>query len=304
MQKVAIALFFAGAALACGSKKGGSGFDTASSSGGASSGGSSGASGGGPTFGDGGTPQTGGADCTEENKQIYAVSQEGSLYRYAPATNTITPIGPINCHGKAKPFSMAVDRKGIGWVLFDDDNVYLVNTTNAACQPSPYKPNGSPFTRFGMAFMSDSAGSTSETLYVADYDGTGIAKIDTSTGVMSRIGDYDGFASSAELTGTGDARLYGFFLPKDPITYPRIVKLDNTNAKMVDSHDLAGTDIGSGWAFAFWGGDFWLFTAPNGSSEIDQYQWSAGATNTVKQDLGYVIVGAGVSTCAPTAPPK
>ena len=47
-----------------------------------------------------------------------------------------------------------------------------------------------------------------------------------------------------------------------------------------------------------------LFTAPNGSSEIDQYQWSAGATNTVKQDLGYVIVGAGVSTCAPTAPPK
>jgi hypothetical protein len=57
--------------------------------------------------------------------------------------------------------------------------------------------------------------------------------------------------------------------------------------------------MGSGWAFAFWGGDFWVFTAPAGDSRITRFRPSDGSVTTVVDSLGAIIVGAGVSTCAP-----
>jgi hypothetical protein len=62
-------------------------------------------------------------------------------------------------------------------------------------------------------------------------------------------------------------------------------------------------DIGSAWAFAFWGGDFWLFTAPGVASRVDRYRPSDGSTVTMKSNVGFNIVGAGVSTCAPLTSP-
>lgn len=45
--------------------------------------------------------------------------------------------------------------------------------------------------------------------------------------------------------------------------------------------------------------------APNGtSSQIDRYQPAVKTTTTVKSNLGFKIVGAGVSTCAPLVAPK
>ena len=64
-----------------------------------------------------------------------------------------------------------------------------------------------------------SAGSSNETLYVADTDesgtsGRGLGKIDLTTLTLTRVGDYSGALRGlgAELTGTGDGRLFGFFL--------------------------------------------------------------------------------------------
>ena len=54
-------------------------------------------------------------------------------------------------------------------------------------------------------------------------------------------------------------------------------------------------------AFAQWGGSFWFFTAPIGtSSRIDRYDPIAKTISTINASVGFEIVAAGVSTCAPT----
>ena len=90
--------------------------------------------------------------------------------------------------------------------------------------------------------------------------------------------------------------------PTDSRTF--IAEIEKTTARVAAQTSLPGVDLGNGWAFAFWGGDFWLFTSPTGLSQVDRYQPSTGTTSTVLTGIGDNIVGAGVSTCAPTAPPQ
>jgi len=55
------------------------------------------------------------------------------------------------------------------------------------------------------------------------------------------------------------------------------------------------------WAFAFWGGDFWIFHRANvlEHTKIYQVKRADGSMTKAMDDSGYNIVGAGVSTCAP-----
>ena len=62
---------------------------------------------------------------------------------------------------------------------------------------------------------------------------------------------------------------------------------------------------GRGWAFAFWGGDFYLFTCPFSgptqsctSSRVTRFRPGDKSITQVGSYRG-IIVGAGVSTCAP-----
>jgi hypothetical protein len=59
----------------------------------------------------------------------------------------------------------------------------------------------------------------------------------------------------------------------------------------------------AGWAFAAWGGDFYFFTAEqsNGPTSIHRFTPGGSLSPPVVQVLeGTNIVGAGVSTCAPS----
>lgn len=275
------------------------------SSGGAGPGSGAGAPGGNGAFAGGAGPGSGGGpdDCTEAAKLVYVIGQDNQLLSFDPPTTTFAPVGYISCPnaGFGTPFSMAVARNGTAYVLFSDGQLYLVDTSNAACTASSYVPNQA-FLTFGMGFVSDTPESEQETLYVADYVGTGIGKIDLATMQLQVVGNYSGgLTGAAELTGTGDARLFGFFTGT-PIV---IAEIDKSNAAILSQAPQPTVNIGSGWAFAFWGGDFWLFTSPNGlSSQVDRYQPSTGTTTTVKMNAGTNIVGAGVSTCAPVEPPS
>lgn len=262
---------------------------------------------GGDLFGDGGLTTSGtgaggpGDDCAEEAKLVYVIGQDNELYSFYPPTLEVKLIGVIDCPTSfATPFSMAVDRKGIAWIVFSDGKLYNVDVKTAACSATAFAPSQSNFTTFGMGFVSDTPGSSAETLYVADYLGKGLAKIDTTTLKLSVVGPWDTLSGAAELTGTGDARVFGFF-QASPII---IAEIDKNSGKILSQAPQPTVNIGSGWAFAFWGGDFWLFTSPTGQSQIDQYRPSDGTTKTVKTNLGTNIVGAGVSTCAPVEPPK
>jgi hypothetical protein len=319
MIRLGFCMLLGGSALAACAATTSGGSDTGGSGGGDSSSGvlssgtntgtgtgvsSTGMGAGGGLFGDGGFPPVDGgpgSDCSEEAKLIYIISQTNNFYSFHPPTLTVTPLGILNCPnaGFATPFSMAVDRQGIAWVLFSDGRIFHVDVKTVACSPTNFVAGQQGFTTFGMGFVSDAVGSDQETLYVGDYLGKGLGKIDTTTMTLTFVGPYDALQGAAEMTGTGDARLYGFF-QYSPII---IAEIDKSNAHIISQAPQPTVNIGSGWAFAFWGGDFWLFTSPNlGNSQIDRYQPSTGMTTTVKTNLGTNIVGAGVSTCAPYEP--
>lgn len=251
-----------------------------------------------------GTGTGGPSDCSEAAKLIYIIGSGNQFYSFHPPTLEITSIGTINCPqngGFGTPFSMAVDRKGVAWVLFSDGKIYNVDTATATCTATNFQPNQQGLSTFGMGYVSDSPGSEAETLFIADYYGSGIATIDTDTLMVSQVRPYNDISTAAELTGTGDARLYGFF-QGSPII---IAEIDRMTGNIISQAPQPTINIGSGWAFAFWGGDFYTFTNPDGGgSQIDRYQPSTGVTTTVLTGLGDNIVGAGVSTCAPTEPPQ
>jgi len=238
-------------------------------------------------------------NCAEELKQIFVVTQENQLHRFAPATTTFTKIGDLSCVGGlfASPFSMGVDRRGTAWVLYSDGKLFKVSTKDASCVATSFAVGQSGFTKFGMAFARDGL---SETLFVADYDEKGLAKIDTATLKLTFIGAFGTGGGAGELTGRGDG-LFAFFNGSPP----RVASLDKATGRVLTSKNLSGVTIGSGWAFAHWGGTFWLFHAPSiSSSQVTEYDFEKGTSATVKTGLPFVIVGAGVSTCAPTERPK
>jgi hypothetical protein len=101
----------------------------------------------------------------------------------------------------------------------------------------------------------------------------------------------------AELTGTGSGGLFGFWDPNQGLD-SAIVQIDKATAQVTNSSTLDGVQQGTGWAFAFWGGDFYTFTAPNGTSVVTRFDPNTGSITQVASTTE-VIVGAGVSTCAP-----
>jgi hypothetical protein len=161
-----------------------------------------------------------------------------------------------------------------------------------------------------MAFATDGPSSENETLYVCGIQGQnggkGLAKIDLKTMKLTTIGDFSSSLKGlgAELTGTGDGRLYGFFTTSPDATLAQIAE---ATAATTGNVDLAGVNTGNAWAFSFWGGDFWFYTS-TGATPSTVTQLRASSDNkiqTAKADVGgFRIVGAGVSTCAPTTPVK
>jgi hypothetical protein len=305
-------------ALSCSGSKSGVGFGD--DGGASSSGGSSGSSGSsGSLLGDdGGGSSSGGVGCSDAAKLVYVVSDQDELYSFQPAALTFTKIGTLSCNaGGEHPNSMAVDRSGTAWVNYNDGHLFKVSTANASCQSTPFQPGQQGYVKFGMAFASDAAGGAAETLYVSGIQdntlggppiGQGVAKIDLSTYTLSLIGDYSGAlkGSGAELTGTGDGRLFGFFTTS-PAHLATIDKSKGATSAVIA---LNGVSTGTDWAFSFWGGDFWFYTADNSLNTSDTTnvtRLKAATDNSlsvVKQQIGFRIVGAGVSTCAPTTPPK
>jgi hypothetical protein len=205
---------------------------------------------------------------------------------------------------------MAVDRAGTAWVNFSDGALFKVSTATAACTATSFQKGQSNFTRFGMAFATNSATSQEETLYVVGIEGInggrGLAKIDLTTMILTTLGDFSGDlrGQGAELTGTGDGRLFGFFTT---VPYAKLAQIDKSAGGTTAEQSLDGVSTGNAWAFSFWGGDFWFYTSQGQApSVVTRKETSAsGALTTPLRDVGgFRIVGAGVSTCAPTAPPR
>jgi hypothetical protein len=295
-------------AVGCGATSGGGGIF------GGDSGSGTGPSGGlisGDLTGEGGTTSnSGGAGCTgQASDYVYVLSAENDLYRFAPDQKQFTKIGTLACDTLLLPNSMAVDRNAVAYVNYVAPDgatgaIFQVSTENASCTgPVMTLPVG--WERVGMGYSTNTGAST-ETLYVAATNGTqGLGLVDFGLGTVDPVGPFTGTLQgrSAELTGTGDGRLFGFFAT-NPVEVDEIDKMNGSTEMPVR---MTGLKTPLAWAFSFWGSHFYLYTSQDTGtgSDVADYDPASGSVDpSYMQGIGFEIVGAGVSTCAPVSAPQ
>lgn len=290
---------------------------TAGGSSGAGGGSSGGAAGGGPAGGQagtgGGTAGTGGGTaggagdpCSDDAKLVYTVDSNGTFSSFNPRLagmpGAFTDKGRLACPSSSQPFSMSVDRDAKAWVVYGNGDLFRVDVNTLACNRiAVMSPNNAKV--YGMGFVTDTAGGTTDTLYVAG-NAVGSSFSTSQFGTLATISPFNvtiraQLTGAPELTGTGDAHLWAFFPNVSP---PRVSELDKQTGSALRSFQ-APTLMGAptAWAFAFWGGDFWIFLQRQGEASTTVYRMNGmtGAVTTPIPNSGRRIVGAGVSTCAP-----
>jgi hypothetical protein len=264
--------------------------------------------------GSGDAPLTNGCP-TDANVGAYVVTQSSLLYSFQPPA-TFALVGQVDCDA-GQPWDMAVAQDGTAWMVFQNGGVFKVSTSDARCTSTGYVPDQQGFLLFAMAFGRTSP--STETLYVSDTTyrltpppaghsvSAGMATIDTTSLTLTPVGKFLGAAAplGAELTGTMDQRLFGFFPQDDAGDPAKIAELLVEDAGVLltlAGSPLTGLTVPANGDFAFlvWRGDFWLFTADAGApSTVWHYSPTSNPPLTM-MDAGApgAIIGAGVSTCA------
>lgn len=270
----------------------------------------------------------GNKDCDERAELVYVVDNDDNLRSFDPrlldeGKNPFTLIGEMDCPAGPSwpdwgsrvpsPFSMSVDRDANAWVLYTSGEIFHVSTEDASCQSTSFSKGQEDFELFGMGFVADAPGSSKESLWIAGTtawdlpDVTGdLGYIDTESLEVTRVGTLpSGPANSPELTGTGDGELFGFY-PGSRYYSSRVAMIDKADARHDDGSDWRFTEPGDdvrGWAFAHWGGKFYIFVTTDewlgDNSQVLLFDPATGDAEPLMDDLPYTIVGAGVSTCAP-----
>ncbi len=267
---------------------------------------------------DAGKKDTGGADsgvldnCNDRAKIVYVVTEQNDFLSFDPEILKFKLIGKLNCaNDGSTPFSMSVDRNADAWVLYQTgfggggEKLYKVSTLDASCQKTNYQSNQAGFTTYGMGFSSDVAGSNDETLFLGKYAMFGSSQLGTLSFPnlkVTSVAPLPNGAASPELSGNGLGELYGFFPSSNPPSVRQIDKANGTTPKIwpLPVNQFSGINA---WAFAQWGGDFYLFfkTFSMGSSSVWKLDSNTGVAKPALTNVGYTITGAGVSSCAPSS---
>jgi len=244
--------------------------------------------------------------CSDAVKLIYLVDDANDFLSFDPRKlpgNPFTLIGKLDCGAYGSPFSMSVDRDGNAWVVYNSGQLFEVSITDASCKPTGYRPGASGSSTFGMGFATDTAGGKTEKLYIAadSYD-RDLGWIDTtrkppiphSLATIAETVDHH-----PELTGTSEGKLFGFYPNADVPAF--VQEIDRSSGAGVGQKWMLG-DRGLGYvsayAFAQWGGTFYIFVTGN-QSTVRTIDRKTGDYKIVMDSTPYRVTGAGVSTCAP-----
>jgi hypothetical protein len=285
-----------------------------------------------PTFdADASRPDGAPSGCTSAATDVvYVLSLDDHLYSFVPAARTFSDIGALGCNIKGdsgtpwSPNSMAVDREAVAWVNYVEQvglsdsagSIYRLSTKDGSCLgPAASMPDD--WYRLGMSFATDTATNT-DTLYVTNNDGADVgmgqllATLDPTTQRLTTIGAFGGMQAQAavELAGRSDGELYGLFTYVFRSEPPpsEISRLDRSTAAPKVPFALPAV-IGAPrqFAFAFWGGRFYVFTQTDDqhTSSVAEYDPATGNVDTAYvPDAGFTIVGAGSSVCVPLEKPN
>lgn len=240
--------------------------------------------------------------CSAAARLIYTIDKDLRLSAFDPSTRTFTDRGTLACPAaiEAKPLSMAVNRAAIAYVLYNSGELFAVDTATLACTATTWDQDLRLYS-FGMGFSTDQAGGTAETLFIAGKDvltgpPTMLARLDTSTFLATKLANLSG---QPELTGTGTGELWGYFPSSVP---PQLIRLDKATGAALQTYAITNpTGAPTSFAFAFWGGDFWVFLyrSTDTATSVYQLDGASGALVSTTSTTGRRVVGAGVSTCAP-----
>lgn len=235
-------------------------------------------------------------DCDHTSDLIYVIDRtEESLYLFDPMTLRFDFVGRLDCGAfSGTPSSMSISRTGFAYVRYSDLSVYAVNLKTMACTETAYNRDFGPF---GMGYATQDADTWQDDLYVANDNR--LAHLDTKAWSLTEVGS---MASQAELTGNAEGELWAFLPLEQPA---ELIELDKVTGDALTTHRLTTFpdpyDLDT-FAFATWGGEFWLFVRFYGMGHTtDVYRVTAdGILERVESDTGMDVVGAGVSTCAPS----
>lgn len=261
--------------------------------------------------GSGGLADAGSDGCSAEAKLVYVVDQDRTLSSFNPqligtSAGPFVDLGHLSCPAKAgaEPFSMSVDRNATAWVIYDSGELFTVDVRQLplTCVKTGFAPQNG-VAKFGMGFVSNAAGSTEETLFIS---GSGFNSTLTTTqfGTLAVTPPYTvtvrgTLYGAPEISGTGDGKLWAFFPNVSPPKVAQLSKTDGASLSAFTAQQLAGSP--RAWAFAFWGGDFYVFLERDTdlSTNVWKMDGQTGALTSAVPMTGRRIVGAGVSTCAP-----
>jgi hypothetical protein len=271
---------------------------------------------------DGGSGASGGAGggCSTASEFVYVIDENNGFYKFDPtiaSPSAFSLIGTLNCSSGGGPNSMDVSREGFAYVLFGEADVWTgqwacravhrVDINTAQClEAIPFGCGSQGFSKFGMGYATDTADTTAEKLYLGNSLAAEFGTLDTTSGAVQLLGDLPN--QGPEFTGNAAGELWGFFPYETP---PAAIALNKANGSALQTlplGSLPNIDEGysAAWAFAYWGGSFYIFymvNPPNSSSVVYKLNYD-GTVTTHIANTGLVIVGAGVSTCAPITPPR
>lgn len=256
----------------------------------------------------------------DDQNNFLSFSPKNDVGAGTPVASVFTVIGKMACpttkpalsgFAGVSPFSMAVDRKANAWVLYTSGELMKVSPRDASCVGTSYQPSQLGWDTFGMGYVSDAQGSKTETLYVGRASVGGntdmaLGKLDANL-ALSRVGTFTGITHSPEMSGTGAAELYGYF-PSNQAGKHLIALINRSDASFIRTYSLAplpSVDQNYAFAFAHWGGRFYYFidmklNTGERVSRVYRYDPGPNTSTLVIDSSPYRIVGAGVSTCAPT----
>ena len=266
--------------------------------------------------------------CTADGVDlVYVVDEQNDFMSFDPRLLPADPfhkIGVLNCphngtsiqtgNSMAMPFSMSVDRDGVAWVLYSTGEIFKVSLQNASCTKANNTIGASNMFLYGMGFALDAPMMDAEKLFLAGGNKAAsttprkLAHDDTHGGNMTPVvvGNIAAASDfSPELTGTAEAKLYGFYPRISSVPY--VQEIDKaTGGAVGQTWNVGSTGLGTGirdWAFAQWGGVFYVFVTTNENngphSRVLAVDRATSQTSIAKDNLTYLIDGAGVSTCAP-----
>lgn len=246
---------------------------------------------------------------------IYLLDVDAGLHRIAPATLEVETLGLLDCPGASMAMAMTVARDGILWAMTVDNEgyrkIHTIDSVSLECEDTGFvDPFDEDIFVNALAFVADTPEGETESLYVGANVGASfdpevplsLGRVDLDTMDLEIVGTSDlvptGYYQIADLSGTGDSRLWGFF-PGDTAA---IAELSEQDAALVD-HALLDFGVGSPWAFAQWEGRLWLFSSSGDpGSDIRAWDPGSGAVEPIHAGIGIQVVGAAVSTCAPFEP--